>query len=238
MIPNFMTRQIGVTQQRLLDEILSNSSFAKDMSKHPSHACIGDWLPHEDGAKVLELGCGPGKYVAMLCSLGFKVVGVDPFEFSSWGTLRKSPAAELHSGVFAEQLPFTDGYFDHAICLGALLYFDSPQVALSELHRVLKPGAKVVLKTVNKSNLYTKRTGKNLDPASKNLFEMEELIKRVAAAGFQVSRTFSYGFWPPILTNFWWYLVCVWFPLRLQDWLSERTPPSLRVTNTIFATRR
>jgi SAM-dependent methyltransferase len=139
--------------------------------------------------------------------------------------------------VFAEHLPFPDSYFDHAVCLGALLYFDSPEAALGELRRVLKPGARVVLRTVNSSNLYTTRTGKKLDPASKNLFEMADLIRLVEAAGFQVTRSFSYGFWPPTLTDFWWYLVCVWLPFRVQDWLSELTPPARRVNNSVLAVR-
>lgn len=237
MIPGFMTRQIAASQQDLLARLIFDVSFAKEMAKHPLHACLVDGLPHQPKAKVLELGCGPGKYVAMLSSLGFDVIGADPFEFPSWDTISRNTAAELRSGVFAEKLPFPDHYFDHAVCLGALLYFDSPELALRELRRVLKPGARIVLRTVNSENPYTRRTGKKLDPASKNLFTMADLTRLVESAGFRVTRSFTYGFWPAGLTNFWWYLVCVWIPLRLQDWLSDHTPSALRVNNTIFAVR-
>lgn len=237
MIPNFMTRQIGTAQQKQLEQLIFDKQFVSKMARHPQHACIAEWLNPDAPGMVLELGCGPGKYVAILSALGFKVVGVDPFEFPSWKIIQQNTSADLRSGIFAERLPFPDSYFDHAVCLGALLYFDSPQQALGELRRVVKPGGRLILRTVNKSNLYTKTTGKKLDPASKNLYDMDELINLVSASGFKVERSFSYGFWPPILTNLWWYLVCVWLPLSFQDLLSNQLKPSNHVNNTIFATR-
>lgn len=220
-----------------MEQLLRNKEYARQAAKHPQHACISEWLAPDSFGKVLELGCGPGKYVAMLCSLGFEVIGVDPCEFSSWQMIKENTSAKLHSGIFAEQLPFPEEYFDHAVCLGALLYFESPKKALVELRRVIKKNGRLILRTVNKSNLYTKTTGKKLDPASKNLFDMDELIELVANSGFKVQQKFSYGFWPPILTNLWWYLVCVWLPLRFQDFLSCRLQPKNQVNLTIFATR-
>lgn len=234
MIPAFMTRQLARTQQDLLDRLLSDDLFAREMAKHPSHARLSEWLLARPTKKVLELGCGPGKYVAMLSSLGFEVVGVDPCDFPSWKTIREHSSADLTSGVFAEDLPFPDQYFDHAVCLGALLYFESPQKALQELKRVLKPGARIVLRTVNSGNRYTKRTGKRLDPASKTLLTMEELVSLILSAGFRVHDSYSYGYWPSALTNFWWYLECTSIPLCVQDWLSDRTPPAERVNNVVF----
>lgn len=229
-----MTRQLARTQQELLERLLSDDSFVKVMARHPTHARLMEWLPAQPSGKILELGCGPGKYVAMLSSLGFDVVGVDPCDFPSWSTIRERSSAELKSGVFAENLPFPDQYFDHAVCLGALLYFESPMEALRELKRVLKPGARIVLRTVNSGNRYTKRTGKKLDPASRILLTMDELISMVQSAGFRVHDSYSYGYWPPALTNFWWYLICTWIPLNIQDWLSNRTPPAERVNNIVF----
>lgn len=229
-----MTRQLARAQQALLERLLCDGSFVQEMARHQSHARLLEWLPPQPSGKVLELGCGPGKYVAMLSSLGFEVVGVDPCDFPSWSTIRQHTSADLRSEIFAENLPFPDQYFDHAVCLGAMLYFESPRRALAELKRVLKSGARVVLRTVNSGNRYTKRTGKKLDPASRTLLEMDELISLVQSAGFRVHGSYSYGYWPPALTNLWWYLICVWIPLNVQDWLSSRTPPAERVNNIVF----
>jgi SAM-dependent methyltransferase len=186
---------------------------------------------------VLELGCGPGKYVALLDTLGYRVVGVDPFEFPTWQYLREHTRAELHAGITAERLPFPDASFDHAVCLGAVLYFTDPLVALTELHRVVRPGGRIVLRTVNRGNLYTQRTGRNIDPASRNLYTLDELTSLLDAAGFDIGERFSYGFYSPWFPSFWWYLMCVWLPLGLQDWISARLSPASRVNNTVFATR-
>jgi SAM-dependent methyltransferase len=236
MLPSFMIRQVVKSQDSLLHKFLIDSPYVSKVAQHESHACIGEWAKPLNG-KLLELGCGPGKYVALLNTLGFEVIGVDPLEFPTWQLIRDQSSADLRSGIFADTLPFSDGYFDHAACLGALLYFEQPEIALGELHRVLKPGGRLILRTVNKSNFYTRTTGKKLDPASRNLYDMDELEALVSRAGFKIEKTFSYGFWPPILANLWWYLVCVWLPLGLQDLLSKATKSRYRVNNIIFATR-
>lgn len=231
-----LTRHLSASQDKLLSLLFTNPVFASKQSYLPVHARLGSWAQGSSG-KVLELGCGPGKYVAMLASLGFSVVGIDPYEFPSWETLRQNNEVTLLSSVSAESLPFVNQEFDSAVCLGALLYFDDPLLALQELHRVLKPNAKLALRTVNRNNFYTLFTGKRLDPSSKQLYSMSELNSLLVRAGFTPYHSFSYGFWPPFLTNFYWYLINTLIPQPLQDLLSALTPPGNRVNNTIFALR-
>jgi SAM-dependent methyltransferase len=227
-------KQIANSQDKLLARFLFEPDYAHSMARHPLHACLAQWLPQKQGAKILELGCGPGKYVALLSTLGFQVTGVDPYAFPTWNLLRQETSAELIESVFAEHLPFPDRYFDHAVCLGALLYFKDPRQALLEMRRVLKPGGRVVLRTVNKENLYTLWTRRKLDPASKNLYTAEELYQLVTDSGFMISKSFSYGFWLPFWTDFWWYLVCVWLPVSVQVCLSSALKPRHRVNQILF----
>lgn len=232
---NTMNKQIADSQAKLLERLLFDRQFASTSGRHPAHARILDFLTPEKGTKLLELGCGPGKYVALLCNAGFDVVAVDPHAFPSWELIRRHTTAQMHEKVFAESLPFADSSFDHVACLGALLYFRDPEQAMKEIRRVLKPGGRLVMRTVNKTNLYTARTGKRLDPASNQLYTMPELISLVNAHGFRVVDSFAHGFWPPALTNFWWYLACVWVPSRIQDFLSHSLAPENRVNNVVFA---
>lgn len=236
MIPAFMTRQIGAAQDKFLDQILNDSSFNQAMASHVQHAKLRQVLPPTAGARVLELGCGPGKYAAMLARLGYDVVGVDPFSFPTWDVIRKKTNAQLMEGVRGEQLPFPDRSFDHVVFLGTLLYVDDPEKVMSEVARVLKPGGRLVVRTVNRSNLYSRRTGHVIDPASKNLYSLTELVELVRRFGFRVDEQFSYGFLPPGFKNFWWYLVSVWLPLSAQDMLSNSLKPELRWNNTVVAT--
>ena len=233
-IKHLMIKQIQYSQNRLLMNML-DPNYANAMASLPVHARVSDWLSLDSGSKLLELGCGPGKYVSMFSALGFNVVGVDPVNFDTWDELSKHADVDLRCGVYAESLPFSDSYFDHAACLGTLLYIDKPDLALNELRRVLKAGGRLVLRTVNKNNFYTLRTGRKLDPGSRNLFSMDELVVLLERAGFEVEHTFSHGFWPPAFPDFWWYLDCVWVPLWLKNMLSQLTNPRNRVNNVIFA---
>lgn len=240
------TRQIQQAQQRELERMMS-PEHAPRLAAELRYCRLSDHLPsvgadHEvsadDGAgrpRVLELGCGPGKYVALLGAMGYDVVGVDPLEFPAWPEIARKTGAELRTGVVAESLPFEDQSFDAAVFLGTLLYLNDPDAGLDELKRVLKPGAPVVVRNVNRNNRYTKRTGKRLDPASKNLYTMDELAALLERHGFAVEDRFAYGFWPSRWTNLWWYLVNVWLPDGFSDWISHRTPAEERVNNIVFA---
>jgi SAM-dependent methyltransferase len=235
MIPAWMTRQIGAAQNAFLVRILNDPGFLERAAAHVQHAHLATELPR-NGGHVLELGCGPGKYVAMLARLGFDVTGVDPFTFPTWDAIRAVTNATLMDGVRAEALPFPDRHFDHVVCLGTLLYVQDPARALAEMRRVLKPGGKLIVRTVNRNNLYSRRTRRPIDPSSKNLFSLDELATDISSAGFTVERSFAYGLFPPWLPNFWWYLTSVWFPIWVQDVLSALVPEPRRWNNTVIAT--
>ncbi len=233
----FRNRQIIQSQSQSLNRYLFDQNYTRQVSNHPIHACIGKYLDfdHNHGKKVLELGCGPGRYVAMLTTLGFDVIGVDPCSFPTWDLIREKTSAQILDSISAEDLPFTEDTFDNVVCLGALLYFNNPIKALSEINRVIKPGGKLIIRTVNKNNLYTLNTGKKLDPASSNLYSMDELVNLIERSGFIVQDKFSFGFWPLILTDLWWYFMNVWISEEIQSHLSSMIKSDNRVNNIVIA---
>ncbi|HEV3262035.1 MAG TPA: methyltransferase domain-containing protein [Gemmataceae bacterium] len=230
-------QSIHKAQRREIQALL-DTGWAARRANRDDHCRLGCWLPKRASpARVLELGCGPGKYVALLNSLGYRVVGVDPYVYPEWDFLRKKTAAELIEKVRAEDLPFADRSFDHVVCLGALLYFKDPAQAMRECWRVLKPQGKLIIRTVNRMNLYTRRTGRKLDPASHNLYTMAELTRLVEEGRFQVEERFAYGYWPARWTDAWWYFKSVWLPDVAQDFLSFCLRPDFRVLNCVLASR-
>lgn len=230
------TRQIQARTVGEIERLASDPEAAAELSRHPSYAAIGTWLAPEREHRVLELGCGPGKFVAMLASLGFEVTGVDPLPYPEWELIRRHHDVDLRSGIAAESLPFPDGSFDAVACLGALLYFPEPEVALGEIRRVLPEGGRLVLRTVNRENAYTRRTGRRLDPASRNLYAAGELRELVASKGFRVERSFSWGFWPPFAPQLWWWLTTAWMPFSVNTLLSRLTPERRRINHVVLAT--
>ncbi|MFM9975736.1 MAG: class I SAM-dependent methyltransferase [Beijerinckiaceae bacterium] len=221
------------------DEIIglakADANAAAIASLRPHYTGIGEWLPSGMGGRVLELGCGPGRYAALLSAMGYDVVGVDPFSFPLWDEIKKHQKVELIEGIKAEALPFADDSFDHVACISALLYFDHAEKALSEMKRVLKPGGRLYVRTVNSRNLARRFTKSNIDPAAHNYYDESELANYLTKGGFTVKKTFTYGFFPPVMTAFWWYLCNGPIPLKVQEWLSSVTPADMRVTVMAFA---
>jgi ubiquinone/menaquinone biosynthesis C-methylase UbiE len=228
---------IHAYQAREMELLASNAEFAQCAAQKNHYSRIGEWITLDRGKRVLELGCGPGRYVALLANLGFDVVGADPCpaaNFPTWKLIASHQEVEFRDRVCAEDLPFEDNSFDQIACLGALLYFSDPSRALSEMRRVLKPGGRLIMRTVNRHNLYRLMTGKNIDPAASNAYTAQELKQLLAESGFLMDRLFRYGFYPPLFTGMWWRLVNGVIPIRVQGFLSFLTPPSVRVNLTAF----
>ena len=148
--------------------------------------------------------------------------------------LENSANVSLTSKVFAEELPFPSESFDSLSCLGALLYFADVDKALQEFHRVLKPRGNLMVRNLNRRNLYTRVWRKPLDPASSNIYSAEELSLLLERHGFTTLRQFAYGFFPPLFPKFWWYLQNGILPLRSQQFLSDLIPSSCRISETLL----
>lgn len=221
------------------DEILELASVSdKDIPSkilRPHYTGIGEWLHSDLHGRVLELGCGPGRFVAILAALGYDVVGVDPVPYALWDEIKAHCAVEFRDGISAENLPFEDNSFDHVACISALLYFDDAEQSLREIRRVLKPGGRLYVRTVNSDNLRRKFSRQNIDPAAKNYFNEAGLKKFLTDGGFSVNKTFTYGFFPPIFSGYWWYLMNGTIPFKIQELLSALTPMRYRVNVMAYA---
>jgi ubiquinone/menaquinone biosynthesis C-methylase UbiE len=94
--------------------------------------------------RVLDIGCGPGTISLDLLAISEQVRGIDISpEMIKIATKRFEKTELSHKISFdvgdAENLKFSDQYFDAVFCLGVLRYFDSWENALKEIYRVLKP---------------------------------------------------------------------------------------------------
>jgi SAM-dependent methyltransferase len=105
----------------------------------------------------LEIGCGPGANVWFMAREGFTVAGIDgsstAIQKASQRLTSESLAVDLRLGDFA-QLPWPKDSFDGVIENVSLCTnpWNGIQHALSEVHRVLKPGAPFL------SSFFTDRT--------------------------------------------------------------------------------
>ena len=102
------------------------------------------------GDRVLDVGCGPGFYVTeLLETVGREgsVVGVDA---SADMLAVAAQRAEGHGNVTFHQaeatsLPVPDAGFERAVCVQVLEYVRDVPAALSQMHRALRPGGRVLV---------------------------------------------------------------------------------------------
>jgi SAM-dependent methyltransferase len=101
-----------------------------------------------DGLDVLDVGTGDGAHAVALADEGARITGVDvsipalhaaSFRVSEPGTRLRLVAADALS------LPFRTGSFDLAIAVTALCFTRSPERAVAEIGRVLRPGGRLVI---------------------------------------------------------------------------------------------
>lgn len=107
--------------------------------------------------KVLDLGCGMGRHALLFAANGFQVTALDLSESG----LRRLEKTAVERGlaittVHADltSLPFPGGSFDAVLAYHSIYHVDSAgmHAAISELYRVLKPGAEAYLTFNAKSN--------------------------------------------------------------------------------------
>jgi ubiquinone/menaquinone biosynthesis C-methylase UbiE len=97
-----------------------------------------NFVDFERGMLVLDVGCGKGPQLQQLKDVGCRAIGVEPEQELVDDCLARGLSAIQGQ---AEALPFPDETFDGVICK-AVIPFTHPTKALSEIHRVLKPGAR------------------------------------------------------------------------------------------------
>jgi ubiquinone/menaquinone biosynthesis C-methylase UbiE len=107
-----------------------------------------------DGDRVLDVGCGPGVALRTYASeRTIKAHGIDYAEnmvtFAQKRTREIAPGLKIaYQQANVLELPFANNHFDvvtSSRCLMALLDWDLQKEALLEIHRTLKPNAKLVL---------------------------------------------------------------------------------------------
>jgi SAM-dependent methyltransferase len=96
------------------------------------------------GMRVLDVATGPGHVAAAAAARGAEPVGVDIAEGMLAVARRDHPQLDFRPGD-AEALPFPDSSFDAVVGAFVLNHLPRPEVAATELARVLAPGGRLAL---------------------------------------------------------------------------------------------
>lgn len=215
------------------------------------------------GLRLLDAGCGGGEYVRALAGCGADARGVECNGEKLRGALPGALAGRIVRGDL-ERTAFETGSFDAALLNEVLEHVPDEDAALRELHRVLRPGGRLLVFSPNRLHpfethgVFARRSGRRISHGTPFVpwiplaigrlflrywarnYWPAELRARLRRAGFRIER---HGFVWQTFENIsghqpaW---VARLRPLlRAASALAERTPllRCLGVSQWILATR-
>jgi SAM-dependent methyltransferase len=123
------------------------------LSDNPVHQRL--YFPYEEAAKVitgkvLELGCGWGRGVEKLIAACDHFTGLDKNTELIKALQEKHPTHYFNTVNLPFLNEFEDNSFDYIVTFQVIEHIQDDHKFLKEAHRVLKPGGKIFLTTVNR----------------------------------------------------------------------------------------
>src|SRR4051794_36812515 len=133
--------------------------------------------------RILDVGCGTGANLLMLSQYG-DAEGVDVSE-DALAFCRERGLTNVKLGA-AEKLPYDDDTFDLVTALDVVEHLDDDLAGLREMHRVLRPGGRVLLFVPTFMFLW----GLQDDVSNhRRRYRLPELQSVLEQAGFEIERT-------------------------------------------------
>jgi len=141
------------------------------------------------GARVLDVGCGRGVLLSAFARRGFEAHG---FEMSPSAAVGVDPRAIVRFGKNLHEAGYPRAHFDQVIVWHVLEHLPDPRRTLDEIHRILKPGGRLVVAVPNYSSVQARCCGAgwfHLDPPRHLYhFPAEALRQLLESTGFQVEQ--------------------------------------------------
>ena len=116
----------------------------------PAAACLVEFANVRPGEAVLDLACGTGVVAVTAARRGARVRGLDlsPALIEEARSNAAAIGAEIEfSEGDAEAMPYPDASFDVVLSQFGHMFAPRPEVAISEMLRVLKPGGRLAFST-------------------------------------------------------------------------------------------
>ena len=145
--------------------------------------------PHWDGGgKMLDVGCGNGRFMVSMKLLGWDVQGVELSE-NGVRSCQMSNLVVHHGDLFSAKFP--EAFFDLVTVRHVIEHVPYPSRFMAELGRILRPGGRLVVETPNSEALgrrwFDTRWYANDVPRHLFLFSLENLKKLANRHGLSLS---------------------------------------------------
>jgi SAM-dependent methyltransferase len=99
------------------------------------------------GARILEVGCGAGRFTEVMLSAGAQVYSLDYSSAAEVALANNRQHAERLCMIQADlyDIPFPAEYFDYVFCFGVLQHTPDPHQAFLSITKYLKPGGRIAI---------------------------------------------------------------------------------------------
>lgn len=158
---------------------------------------LADARPRE---RVLDLGCGAGRFVSALAEAGAEPVGVELAEAALERARRNVPGADLRLLAPDGSVPLEHGSVDLVWCSEVLEHVADGGHLLLEARRVLRPGGRLLVTVpyhgrLKAAAIALARFEEHFDPEGQHLrfFTRRSLARTLAGAGFGELRIATAG---------------------------------------------
>ena len=153
---------------------------------HMQHRNLRTMFLGKSTGRLLDVGCGGGRFLKRMKKYGWKVEGND-FDNKVANEVINKYDIHVHSGDIRE-IKFPDNSFDAITLSHTIEHFYSPLESIRRCHQLLKKGGKLIITTPNANSLSHQRYGvywRGLEPPRHiQIFTPNSLSSIIVRAGF------------------------------------------------------
>ncbi len=143
--------------------------------------------------RLLDIGCGNGAFIGAMARLGWDAHGID-FDEAAIAAARQHPGVTVAAGNLASQ-HYPAAHFDAVVMSNVIEHVPDPVEVFAECHRVMRPGARLVMITPNMQALGHELFGRDWrglePPRHLFLFQRSSMRRLARAAGFTLIDLFT-----------------------------------------------
>ena len=148
---SLMPRSFGFQWNRF-DRIQIDKFMHNDLSRERFYATTG-WPARLDGQRILEAGCGAGRFTQLALETGAEIFSFDLSSAvdAAWrNNAGTSKLTAFQASIY--EIPLRKGAFDKVFCMGVLQHCPDVAGAFRSLIPFLRPGGEIVIDVYEKSN--------------------------------------------------------------------------------------